>query len=109
MPQPRSATRGPFGHACASTSARKVPSANSCPTADHALHLAGRPDEAKAALLATLDQPLNQEETQYLLNALTSVNALETIPDAWVRKVRANKKANEYIKRIADRLHQERR
>jgi arylsulfatase A-like enzyme len=77
--------------------------------AAHALHLAGRQDEAKAALLATLDQPLNQEETQYLLNALTSVNALETIPDAWVRKVRANKKANEYIKRIADRLHQERK
>jgi thioredoxin-like negative regulator of GroEL len=76
--------------------------------AAHALHLAGRPAEAKTALLASLDQSLNQEETQYLLNALTSVNALESIPDAWVRKVRANKKANEYIKRIADRLHQER-
>ena len=73
------------------------------------MHLVGRPAEAKAALLATLDQPLNEEETQYLLNALTSVKALETIPDAWVDKIRANKKANEYIKRIADRLHQERR
>jgi N-sulfoglucosamine sulfohydrolase len=76
--------------------------------AAHALHLAGRPAEAKAALLATLDQPLNQEATQYALNALTTVGALEAIPDAWVEKVRSNKKANEYLLRIANRLHQER-
>jgi hypothetical protein len=76
--------------------------------AAHALHLVGRAAEAKASLLATLDQPLNQEATQFALNALTSIDALDDIPDAWVTKVRSNKKANEYIKRIADRLHQER-
>lgn len=76
--------------------------------AAHALHLAGRPADAKAALLATLDQPLNQEATQFALNTLTNIGALDAIPDAWVEKARSNKKANEYILRIADRLHQER-
>lgn len=76
--------------------------------AAHALHLVGRPAEAKAALLATLDQPLNQEATQFALNTLTAVGSLDAIPDTWVAKVRANKKANEYLKRVANRLHQER-
>ena len=76
--------------------------------AAHALHLAGRPDEAKSALIATLEMQLNQEETQYVLNTLTFINALDAIPDSWVRKIRADKKANEYLKRTADRLHEER-
>lgn len=76
--------------------------------AAHALHLAGQPAEAKAALLATLDQPLNEEATQFALNTLTAVGSLDAIPDTWVAKVRANKKANEYLKRIANRLHQKR-
>ena len=77
--------------------------------AAHALHLAGRPAEAKASLLATLDQPINQEASQFALNTLTAIGALHAIPDAWVDKIRADKKANEYLKRIANRLHQERR
>jgi arylsulfatase A-like enzyme len=76
--------------------------------AAHALHLAGRPAEAKAALLAELDQPLNEYATQFVLNTLTAAGALEAIPDAWVEKIRADKKANEYLKRVANRLHQDR-
>jgi arylsulfatase A-like enzyme len=76
--------------------------------AGHALHLAGRPDVARKVMLETLDQPLGEYEAQFALNTLTAINALGAIPDTWVARTRADKKANEYLKRIADRLHQER-
>jgi arylsulfatase A-like enzyme len=77
--------------------------------AAHALHLAGQPAKAREVLVEVLGLPLNPEATQFTLNALTAIDALDAIPDAWVARIRADKKANEYLKRIANRLHQERR
>jgi hypothetical protein len=42
-------------------------------------------------------------------NILTWTGELDRIPDDWVKKTRANKQAGEYLLRLADRLHQQRR
>ncbi len=76
--------------------------------AAHALHLVGQPAKAKEVLLEVLALPLNEEAIQFTLNTLNATDSLDAIPDAWVARIRADKKANEYLKRIANRLHQER-
>lgn len=77
--------------------------------AAHALHLIGRPAEACAALLRELERPLNPDATRFALSVLDSTGTLHAIPDDWIKKVRSNKKTDEYVRRVADRLHAERR
>lgn len=76
--------------------------------AAHALHLVGRHAESRAALLRELERPLAPEAVRFALDALASTGNLHAIPERWIGRVRSNKNADEYIKRIADRLHQER-
>jgi arylsulfatase A-like enzyme len=69
-----------------------------------ALYEIGRPNEAKQALLAELNAPLDEPESIQLINAITEVDATEQVPKSWVDKTRADPDANEYTKRFAERL-----
>ena len=65
--------------------------------------------EGKAALLAELDRATDEYEQQNVVNVLTRVDALGDISDDWVKRTKQNKKTNEYLKRLADRLAKERK
>jgi hypothetical protein len=63
----------------------------------------------KAALIKELDLAENAYEELNVVNALTSIDALGDIPHAWVQRTKKNKKAGEYLKRLAIRLSSERK
>jgi N-sulfoglucosamine sulfohydrolase len=67
-----------------------------------ALHAMGHVDQGKAALLAELEKRNNDEAELYAVNALTKINALDSIPDAWVKRTLEEKKKSEYLKRLAE-------
>lgn len=69
-----------------------------------ALYEIGRVDEAKQALLADLNAPLDEPESIQLFNALTEVDATGQVPKSWIDKTRADTDANEYAKRFAERV-----
>jgi hypothetical protein len=78
-------------------------------SAAHALWAAGRKEPAIAALVKELDAAGNEHARMLVANILTWTGELDRIPDDWVKKTRANKQAGEYLLRLADRLHQQRR
>lgn len=78
-------------------------------SAAHALWAAGRKEQASTALVRELDAAGNEHARMLVANILTWTGELDQIPDEWVEKTRANKQAGEYLLRLADRLHQERR
>ena len=73
------------------------------------LHAAGEVGVAEKALLAELDKDLGEYPTQYLLNALTRLEVDSKVPDEWIGKVLKDKGANEYVKRYAQRLRNDRK
>lgn len=77
--------------------------------AAHSLYLLGHQKEAKAALIAELNQPLNDYELQNVVNTITHIGAGDSVPDSWVKEVRSDKKANPYLKRLADRIAESRK
>lgn len=76
--------------------------------AGHELFLLGRA-EGKATLLAELERATNEYSQQNVINTLTRIDALNDIPDAWVKRILKDKNAGEYLKRLARRLEKERR
>ena len=76
--------------------------------AAHELFILGHP-QGKTALIDELDRAKNENEEQNVVNTLTWIDALGDIPDAWVKRTKKNKKAGEYLKRLATRLASERK
>lgn len=77
--------------------------------AAEALHAAGRTADAEKTLLAELDKDLDEYSTQYLLNALTRLGVDAKVPDEWIRRSLKGKGGNEYVRRYAERLRDERK
>ena len=57
--------------------------------AAHALALLGRREQAVAAIIAELDRTTDDYVSLNAVNALTHIDALSTIPDAWVTRILA--------------------
>jgi arylsulfatase A-like enzyme len=76
--------------------------------AAHALHMIGKP-EGKPALLAELDRPIDEKSLLNAINALTRIDALDDIPDAWFKRASADGKSGDYVKRLAADLSKARK
>ncbi|MBK1856283.1 sulfatase-like hydrolase/transferase [Verrucomicrobiaceae bacterium 5K15] len=77
-------------------------------TAAQALFAIGKQKEGHAALIAELAKKPNEYSLQYLINALTIIDALDDIPQQWVTDTLKNKNAGKYIIRLAQKLQRER-
>ena len=77
-------------------------------SAAQALHAMGQTDLGKSALLAELAGPESDEAELYAVAALTRINAVDAIPDTWVKRTLENKKKSEYLRRLAGQLADER-
>ncbi len=73
-------------------------------TAAHALFVLGQTERGKAVLVAELDKPSNEYAQQLLVNTITRLNLDEAIPASWVERILKDDNANEYLKRLANRL-----
>ncbi|MCH7228603.1 sulfatase [Haloferula sp. A504] len=73
------------------------------------LDAAGETQMAEKALLAELDKDVGDYSTQYLLNALTRLGVSAKVPDAWIEEALKGKRGNDYVKRFAQRLREERK
>ena len=76
--------------------------------AAHSLFVLGSP-EGKVALIEELDRSNDEYSQLNLVNTLTRIDALKDIPDSWVKRIKKDKKAGEYLTRLAERLASERR
>ena len=76
-------------------------------TAAQALDQLGPPEVGQAAVLKELDSTLNAEESILLTNLLKQLGCEPQVPMAWIRENRGQQ-TNEYVRRFADRLHQQR-
>ncbi len=63
----------------------------------------------KAALLSELESVKEVNAERNLVNTLMRLNVLNDIPDTWVKRTLNDKKASEYLKRLATRVNQERK
>ncbi|BDS06870.1 sulfatase [Oceaniferula spumae] len=77
--------------------------------AAQALVAIGKDQEGRSALLGELDKNINEYSQQNVINALTSLNALDDIPQEWVDATLKNKKAGQYVQRLAQRLQASRK
>ena len=73
-------------------------------TAAHALFVLGQSERGKAVLVAELDKPSTEYAQQLLVNTITRLNLDEAIPASWVERILKDDNANEYLKRLANRL-----
>lgn len=72
--------------------------------AGHALFGLGRYEEGKVAVLAELEKTHEEYAVLNTLNALTQMDALGGISDAWVERTLKAPKTGEYANRLANRL-----
>lgn len=75
--------------------------------AAQALYHIGKP-AGKMTLLAELTRATGEAAQQNVINVLTSIDALNEIPAAWVTRTLNDKSAGEYLQRLAKRLRKER-
>jgi N-sulfoglucosamine sulfohydrolase len=76
--------------------------------AAEALHAAGQTEAAAKALLAELDRNIGEYPTVHLLNAITRLGVSNQVPDEWLRKAMGKGSGNEYLKRFARQIRNER-
>ena len=67
----------------------------------------GKPDGAFELLFQELSDDSNEYAQQNVVNIYTQLDALEKIPNSWIKKSRG-KDSGKYIKRLADKLAKER-
>lgn len=77
-------------------------------SAAQALITIGQPTGAYELLLSELHDSKNEYAQQNVINIYTQLDALEKIPDSWVKSSRG-RNAGKYIKRLADKLAKERK
>ena len=73
-------------------------------TAAHALHDVGKAEQGKKALLAELQKPLSNEAALTLVQAITFIDAVEDVPQHWIKKTIEEPSAGVYLKKFANRL-----
>lgn len=78
-------------------------------TAAQTLFAFAKKDLAVASLLAELSLENNEYALQNAINALTQIDALDQIPDSWIKATIKNKKAGRYVKRLAEQLAKDRK
>ncbi|MDC0935685.1 sulfatase-like hydrolase/transferase [Pirellulales bacterium] len=69
-----------------------------------ALYAVGDIGAGRAALIAELNRELRDEEVILLLNAISHAGATDDVPQAWIDRITGNPKANEYLRRFAERI-----
>lgn len=72
------------------------------------LYLLGQEDAALPVLLQELSKSENEYAQQNAVNVFTQLDLLEKVPDSWILKHRKNKQAGSYIRRLAQKLSEER-
>jgi arylsulfatase A-like enzyme len=77
--------------------------------AAEALHAAGQTELAAKALLAELEKNPGEYPAIYLLNAITRLGLSGQVPGEWVTKTLKAGKANEYMKRFAQKIANQRK
>ncbi len=70
--------------------------------AAHALATLDHRDRAVTALVAELEDATNEEAGLNAINALTHLDALSAIPKTWAKRIIADKKSSEYLRRTAE-------
>ena len=103
-----------LGEAAAETQPRLVemlddPSATVRITAATALCQMGARDAGAAALAAEFERSPDGDTATLLFNAVTFVDCKEVVPQSWVDESLNSKSTNQYVRRFAHRLHQQRK
>ncbi len=75
--------------------------------AAQALHALGRQQEALELILAGLENGGNSYAVQYALNALNNMDGLDKVPRSWATRIRNDKSAPLYLKRLAQQILKE--
>jgi arylsulfatase A-like enzyme len=73
------------------------------------LHAAGQTDVAGKALLEELGKNSDEFSTVYLLNAITRLGLSKEVPDEWIMKTLKERKTNEYVRRFAQEIRDQRK
>lgn len=72
-------------------------------------HAIGRVEDARRLALECLQQSSGEYAALDAIQALTRMEALDAVPDAWVKRTLRDARAGEYPRRLAERLRNERR